>query len=169
MLLKSLFIGLIPLLFLTSCFENKHELVYQRMPNIKSQNMRGETVYFKPHGFDKPALVNVWATWCKPCVVEMPSLEKVAQKGDYRVIAISNDTNKQRVQDFIREGAYKNIQFYYDAFGRQSRQVLKASGLPMTFLVDRDAYVQHVFVGEKNWQSEEVQKILNKHKVKFDD
>jgi thiol-disulfide isomerase/thioredoxin len=139
------------------------------IPYIKVQNMIGETLRIQPHGFDKPALVNIWATWCKPCVLEMPSLETVAQKGDFRVIAISNDTNKEKVRSFIKEGGYKHIQFLYDAFGRQSRQVFKANGLPMTLLVDKNAVVQHTFLGEEDWQSEDVQKILNKYRIEYDD
>ncbi|MEC8467872.1 MAG: hypothetical protein VXY83_05875, partial [Pseudomonadota bacterium] len=65
---------------------------------------------------------------------------------------------------------YQKIQFFYDAFGKQSRSGLNAQGLPMTFLVDRDATVRHVFVGEEDWLSDaEVVKIHNKYKVKYDD
>jgi len=156
-------------LVVSSCSsDDQHELVGRASPYMRIQNMMGETLRMQLHGFDKPALVNIWATWCKPCVIEMPSLEKVAEKGDYRVIAVSNDASRIKVQEFIKEGKYKDIQFYYDAFGRESRQALDASGLPMTLLVDKDAVIQHVFFGAENWQSDDIQKILDKYKVKYD-
>ena len=160
---------LFTLLVVSSCSsDDQHELVGRASPYMRIQNMMGETLRMQLHGFDKPSLVNIWATWCKPCVIEMPSLEKVGEKGDYRVIAVSNDASRIKVQDFIKEGKYKHIQFYYDAFGRESRQALDASGLPMTLLVDKDAVIQHVFFGAENWQSDDIQKILDKYKVKYD-
>lgn len=158
---------------LLACVEQEseeHPLLGQKMPYLKIQNMMGAVTRMQPHGFDKPALVNLWATWCKPCIKEMPVLEELARQGDYRVIAISNDANKQVVSKFIADGDYQKIQFFYDAFGKQSRSGLNAQGLPMTFLVDRDTTVRHVFVGEEDWLSDaEVVKILNKYKVKYDD
>lgn len=167
LILNVLFISF---LGLTACSsEDEPSLEGNLIPFIKAQNMMGETLRIRPHGFDKPALVNIWATWCKPCIIEMPSLEAVAKKGDYRVIAISNDANKSVVKEFVENGEYKYIEFLYDPFGRQSRQIFQASGLPMTLLIDHNAIVQHIFLGEEDWQSPEVQKILNKYKVQYDD
>lgn len=162
-------VTLLLLTTLSSCnSESQHELVGHTSPYMRIQNMMGETSRMRLHGFDKPALLNIWATWCKPCVVEMPSLEKVAEKGDYRVIALSNDANRMNVQQFIQKGEYNDIQFYFDAFGRETRKALNASGLPMTLLIDNNAVIQHVFLGEEDWQSEDIQKILKKYKVKHD-
>ncbi|MEO5597762.1 MAG: TlpA disulfide reductase family protein, partial [Novosphingobium sp.] len=51
----------------------------------------------------KPLLINLWATWCAPCVAELPMLDQIAASGKIKVIAVSQDTGKPgEVGDFLK-------------------------------------------------------------------
>lgn len=66
----------------------------------------------------RPLLVNLWATWCAPCVAEMPMLDEVARsyaKDQLAVLTISQDTQEAaKVVSFFRDKGYKTIQPYMD-------------------------------------------------------
>ncbi len=110
----------------------------------------------------KPLLVNLWATWCAPCVVEMPTLDKLAaQSGDkLRVITVSMDMEGRRAVDpfFAKEGL-KNLQPYLDK-KNELMLALKADTLPVTLLYDADGKEVWRMIGEKDWASEDAAKLI---------
>ncbi len=89
-------------------------------------------------------LVNLWATWCAPCVAEMPLLDKVQgsyPKEKFRVVAISVDTTSmQAVQNFLKKRGVKNIDAYWD---KDVQAAFKWSygGIPTSFLLDTQSGV----------------------------
>ena len=91
-------LSLFTLLVVSSCSsDDQHELVGRASPYMRIQNMMGETLRMQLHGFDKPALVNIWATWCKPCLSEFKSLEEVKDKfqdKNVQIVAVSNEDFK---------------------------------------------------------------------------
>lgn len=86
----------------------------------------------------KPVLVNLWATWCAPCKVEMPELESLAgaRRGQLSVVALSQDVEGwQAVDTFFTPDRFPELVPYLDqkmAFA----QAVGAKGLPMTILYD---------------------------------
>lgn len=92
----------------------------------------------------QPLLINVWATWCAPCRIEMPSLEVLHQayKGrGLRVIAISIDDANQDplIREFVREQRL-TFDILHDASAAVMEQ-LKAEGLPQSYLVSRSGHI----------------------------
>ena len=85
----------------------------------------------------KPVLVNLWATWCVPCIVEMPALDRLAAQPDApRVIAVSQDLAGWRAVDrFFVPGKFKAVTPYLD---RDNALPLayRAAGLPISVLYD---------------------------------
>jgi peroxiredoxin len=102
-------------------------------------------------------LVNFWATWCPPCLEEMPSLETVHQRfaGDsLGVVAISSDVEgASLVRGFIDELAI-TFQILLDADGRTSADY-GAKNLPVTFLLDPQGRVAAAALGARDWGSHE--------------
>lgn len=62
----------------------------------------------------KPVLLNLWATWCAPCIKEMPSLDAAAAEGRVQVLAVSQDMQREKVAPFFAERKLTNLTAYTD-------------------------------------------------------
>jgi thiol-disulfide isomerase/thioredoxin len=89
------------------------------------------------HG--KVVLLNLWATWCAPCVEEMPALDRLeAQLGgdDFAVVTISMDRSIEQAREFYAETEIENLPLLHDGqFSSHTR--VRARSLPMSVLYDR--------------------------------
>jgi thiol-disulfide isomerase/thioredoxin len=110
----------------------------------------------------KLLLVNLWATWCLPCRVEMPALDRLQlSKGgdDFQVVAINIDTARlERREAFLKEAGVQHLALYSDksaAVFQALRAAGKASGLPTTILVGPDGCEIASMAGAAEWDSEE--------------
>ena len=110
----------------------------------------------------KPLLVNLWATWCAPCVVEMPSLDRLAaREGDrLQLLALSQDIEgREVVARFFQERSLRNLEPYLDdqmAFMTS----LRISTLPTTILYDSEGREVWRMTGMADWESERIQGLL---------
>lgn len=100
----------------------------------------------------KPVIVNVWATWCPPCLKEMPTLDALGKQGEFTVVAIATDQNAADVKDFLKKQAWgSGVQVWFDSLGAVTRAKLGAVGLPVTYVLDPSLTVRMVEAGERNW------------------
>jgi len=102
-------------------------------------------------------LLNVWATWCEPCRVEMPSIEKVHREFGPRglaVIAVSVDDAgmEDRVRDFARELGI-TFEILHDPT-RKTSSSYQIAGYPETFIIARDGTIRKKVIGAADWNSE---------------
>jgi thiol-disulfide isomerase/thioredoxin len=101
-------------------------------------------------------LLNFWATWCGPCVEEMPSLDRLQgelEKEGLKVVAASVDRDGiKAAAPFLRKLGLKNLTLYTD---RRSQvfHALQAKALPTTFLIDREGLIVRRWVGAIPWDS----------------
>jgi thiol-disulfide isomerase/thioredoxin len=106
----------------------------------------------------KARLVNLWATWCAPCVKEMPSLNRLqaAFPGDqFVVLPISLDgPSKAKVAPFYKERKLDQLGIYYDK-GRKAMSVLGVSLLPTSILIDAAGRELGRLEGDADWDSPE--------------
>lgn len=104
-------------------------------------------------------LVNFWATWCGPCIREMPTLLNLQKKlggKDFQVIALSEDRNGWPViTPFLTENNLADLPVYHDPRGKALR-ALDVRGLPTTILFDRDGRELGRLAGIAEWDAEEV-------------
>jgi len=125
------------LLFAAGCNRGRADFAPGvKAPKISLKTMSGDTVAFEqPEA--KLFLINFWATWCKPCVEEMPSLERIYQKlrpEGFRVIAISVDYDASRLSEFV-----KDHQLTFPVVHDKRREIAKAYAVnkfPESFFVD---------------------------------
>ena len=106
---------------------------------------------------DKVVLLNIWATWCEPCRVEMPSIEKLHREFGTRglaVVAVSIDDPgaEQRVLDFVKELGL-TFEVLHDPKQVTSRNY-QVTGYPETFVIARDGTIRRKVIGATNWSSE---------------
>jgi thiol-disulfide isomerase/thioredoxin len=100
-------------------------------------------------------LVNLWATWCAPCVREMPSLDRLQAKLGNRltVLAVSQDRGGAEVVDpFLAKLSLGALHIYLDPKAVVGKG-LGARGLPTTFLVDGEGRVRAQLEGAAEWDS----------------
>jgi thiol-disulfide isomerase/thioredoxin len=104
----------------------------------------------------KFVLLNLWATWCGPCVEEMPSLDRLQAKlggNDFAVVALATDKQgRALVEPFLAKLGVKNLTMYLDTSGGVNR-ALKTRGLPTTLLIDRDGKEIGRLEGAASWDS----------------
>ena len=106
----------------------------------------------------KVVLLNLWATWCPPCVKEMPTLDRLqATLGgpDFEVVALSIDSGGVPVVEaFFRRTSVKLLHPYVDSF--HDAGVLGTAGIPLTLLIDRDGREIGRKLGPAEWDRPEM-------------
>ncbi|MCH9843815.1 MAG: TlpA family protein disulfide reductase [Gammaproteobacteria bacterium] len=102
----------------------------------------------------KYVLMNFWATWCAPCVTEMPSLDKLAVRLHTKgliVVAVSQDLNElSKVKSFLKPMMLKEIVIWYDEKNKGFRE-LGLRGLPTTILINPDGLIVAKLEGSAEW------------------
>ena len=103
----------------------------------------------------QPVLLNLWATWCAPCVVEMPMLDELAQEldGAVRVVTVSQDlAGADKVTPFIAQRNFRKLEPWLDPDNLLGFEV-EAGVLPATILYDASGKEVWRVVGEYDWSS----------------
>jgi len=105
----------------------------------------------------KTVLVNIWATWCPPCIKEMPSLDRLqALRGgeDFEVVTISIDRTHFEPAKFFMDNNIKNLAPWHDgSFGIPGN--LQLRGYPTTVIYNPNGREIAILEGEAEWDSEE--------------
>jgi thiol-disulfide isomerase/thioredoxin len=110
----------------------------------------------------KLVLVNLWATWCEPCLREMPSLERLQSRLGERiaVLAVSEDRGGNKtVEPFIAKLGLKSVKIYIDPKSEVGH-AFGARGLPTSFLIDREGKVLGRVEGAAEWDSPKILGVL---------
>ena len=103
----------------------------------------------------KLVVLNLWATWCAPCLREMPSLDRMQTRlgKDVVVLAISEDRGGDKVvEPFIEKLGLKSVKFYLDPKSGAER-AFKVQGLPTSFVIGREGSVRGRIEGAAEWDS----------------
>lgn len=145
---------------------NLEKLVYSQppkpMPDIAFTDAAD-----KPHGLSewkgKVVLLNLWATWCAPCKLEMPSLNRLQAKmggDDFAVLAISLDrSGVAKPEQFLKSNALSELDLYIDRTSKLITQ-LQAPGLPLTLILNRDGEEVARLAGPAAWDHERAEAII---------
>ena len=110
-----------------------------------------------------PVLLNLWATWCAPCVVEMPMLDELAADydGELRVLTVSQDMKgAELVEPFFAKGGYKNIEPWLDPQNDLGFHFGAGAVLPTTVLYDAQGKEVLRVVGGYEWNGEEARALV---------
>ncbi len=111
----------------------------------------------------KVIVLNFWATWCTPCVHEMPALSKLQadlEREGIKVITVSIDYEGiKAVKDFYAEQGIENLPAYIDNKG-SSFKALQLNALPITFIINKKGEQVAKIPGEIDWNSHEVKDYL---------
>lgn len=102
----------------------------------------------------KVVFLNFWATWCKPCREEMPSMEvlyKSFQRDGLVVLAVSIDrvTTKKDIPPFVK-GLNLTFPILVDSWGQTDKRY-KLMGVPETYIIDRQGVLREKVIGPRDW------------------
>jgi len=107
-------------------------------------------------------LLNFWATWCGPCVAEMPSLDRLeAALGgqDFIVIAVSEDRNPAVVEPFFAEHKIQHLSLFHDPGGALA-SAFGIRGLPTSAVIDTKGNVVGRIEGPAEWDSGQAKALI---------
>jgi peroxiredoxin len=108
---------------------------------VRMEDLRGKVV-----------LLNLWTTWCPPCVEEMPTLQELAKQmngRDFVLLAVSEDEQPANVAPWIAQRRF-TFPVLLDPHAEVGG-ALGITGYPETFVVDRNGRIVHHHIGYRNW------------------
>ena len=129
----------------------------QEFYSLSFENAEQETVEFSQFK-GKVILLNFWATWCPPCIREMPSMQRLKTHltdQPFEIVAINAGESATTVSSFLME-LDEDITFsiLLDQKSRSFRE-FGIRGLPMTLLIDKQGKLVETILGEREWDSED--------------
>lgn len=112
----------------------------------------------------KVVLLNFWATWCPPCIREMPSMERLHQQVDaeeFKVLAVNQMEDVDQVFAFTGQlDVDPTFEILFDATSEVS-QAYAVRGLPTTYLIDKKGNIRYRAVGGREFNHPGVIEIIN--------
>jgi thiol-disulfide isomerase/thioredoxin len=104
----------------------------------------------------RPVLINLWASWCAPCVKEFPSLKHLVEnfKGRLVVLAVSHDHSREDLDSFIKAFGEvpKDFVIVWDK-ERKTGDLLGTDQLPETYILTRESKLLRKIAGEQVWDN----------------
>ncbi|MBV7264790.1 TlpA family protein disulfide reductase [Erythrobacter ani] len=105
-----------------------------------------------------PVLLNLWATWCAPCVIEMPTLDALATEmgDDLKVLTVSQDVRgAELVEPFFAQRDFANLEQWLDEDATLNAALNEDGLMPLTILFDGEGKELFRVAGGYEWDSEE--------------
>ena len=129
------------------------------------KDLKGNQVDFRRFK-GKVIFLNLWATWCGPCRMEMPSIQALYEATDstkvaFIMLSLDNEESHQKVVSYITD---KKFTFpVYETLGYLPKQ-LRVNSIPTTFIVGKDGKVKSKKVGAANYATDEFRQFLEELK-----
>ena len=129
--------------------------------NWKLQDINGKELLLS-EAKGKVIFINLWATWCPPCVGEMPEIQELWEKyrdnKDVAVFLISNEDN-QTVQAFLDKRDY-NFPVYTTQF--KAPALLQSRSIPTSFIISKNREIVVKETGAANWGGKKTEELINR-------
>ena len=156
--------GLAVLLVLSGCSRSdpervtaatlKNEKQRKKAPDFALKDSNGKTVKLSDYK-GKVVLLNFWATWCGPCIEEMPSMERLHrqfQGGDFLVLGVSVDEEgPDKVMEFANDLGV-TFEILHDR-STAIRAIYQTTGVPESFVIDRSGMIVKKVIGATQWDN----------------
>ena len=121
-------------------------------PNFSLPDLNGKMISLSDFK-GKVVLLNIWATWCLPCVEEMPSIEKLHQElkdEKFEILAVSIDeSGTEAVRPFMKNHKL-SFPALTDTEGK-TKTLYRITGVPESFIIDKDGIILEKIIGPRDW------------------
>ncbi len=151
------------LFFITACGESPVATVGKPAPDFDTVDLNGK-VWSLSKLKGKVVFVNFWATWCPPCREEMPSMQRLyvkLPKDKFKMIALFNKDQPELVKNFIAKLGL-TMPILSDEYNFAGTKY-GLTGLPETFIVDKQGVIREKIIGAAEWDSPENIEMLTKY------
>ncbi len=150
-------------LFITGCGDGERAAaVYAPAPDFTLVDLQGKS-WTLSELKGQVVFINFWATWCPPCVEEMPSMQKlytIMPKDKFKMLAILNNDDPTIAKAFSEK--YGITMPILDDQKNLVGPKYGLTGVPETFIVDKNGIIQEKFIGSADWDSPATtQKLMN--------
>jgi cytochrome c biogenesis protein CcmG/thiol:disulfide interchange protein DsbE len=138
-------------------------------PDFSLPDLQGKTQRLSTYR-GKVVFLNFWATWCKPCKEEMPSMQVLwenLKNQDFMMLAVSMDrvTTKKDIPSFV-ETLKLSFPILTDSWGQTDKRY-KLMGVPETYIIDQNGVLREKVIGPRDWTRTEnigsIVQLLQKH------
>ena len=123
------------------------------------QDLDGNMLKLEDSKADKVLLVNFWATWCPPCVAEMPSLQRLYNDYDDKIqfVFVSNE-NTEKIKSFLKKKGFTMP--IYNKYNMMPKE-FDVSKIPTTFIISKGGQIVVQETGVTDWNSAKTRKIID--------
>jgi cytochrome c biogenesis protein CcmG, thiol:disulfide interchange protein DsbE len=127
-----------------------------RAPDFRAIDLAtGDSISLRERYRGTVTLVNVWATWCEPCKIEMPAMERVYRAlapNGFRIAAISIDVGPPETVQAFGQDLGLSFDLLQDRSTRV-QDIYQTTGVPESFLLNRDGVIVKRVIGAHDWDS----------------
>ena len=144
----------------------KNIIIHQKskdFPTLYLKNVKGEDIIISKYT-KKVTLINFWATWCAPCIEELPSLNRLKSKYENNVDIIAINVEKinyKKAESFLKSLNVENFKTYFDKDFRIAK-LLKLRGIPITIIVGQDGREVGRVIGSIEFDQDKFINLLKK-------
>lgn len=153
-------LAVVCLVVLSACTGGRPPRIGETAPDFTITDAQRTVTLSQLRG--KPVILNFWATWCPPCVEEMPSLVQLQkQLGDkVTVLAVAEDADQNAVNQFVRD---HHVDLLTVRDPKQSVNALYGTfKFPETYVIDKDGKIVRKFIGATDWTAPELLEYFNR-------
>ncbi len=124
----------------------------------KIRNINGEEIKFEKFK-GKPIFLNFWATWCRPCLIELPTIKNLMDSlhNNVNFVLVTNE-DKKYVEILFKRKGY-SLPVY---FAKEEPQCFSHSAIPSTFIIDKSGNIVFKHTGAARWDDITVIRFLRK-------
>ncbi len=150
-------------LFIVACGESPVASVGKPAPDFDTIDMKGN-IWSLSKLKGQVVFLNFWATWRSPCREEMPAMQRLyakLPKDKFKMIALFNNDKPAVVENFVAK-----LGITFPILSDESNIIgakYGLTGLPETFIIDKQGVIREKFIGPAEWDSPEVVDMLTKY------
>jgi peroxiredoxin len=150
---------LLPLALVSACDRGAHPDMAGRQAPDFTVSDGASTIHLASYR-GKIVLLNFWATWCAPCVQEMPGLlELHHDRPDLAILAVSIDRDEDEYKRFI-DRRHVDLITVRDP-NQTAAKLYHTEGWPEPYIIDRNGVIRRKLVGDPDWSNPEIRAYLN--------
>ncbi len=130
---------------------------------IKLKELNGQSIDLSQYE-GKTVFINLWATWCKPCIQEMPTIESAQEKlkNENVIFLVASNEEVTQIEKFIKK---RNYSFHYVHL--ENLEALNVQALPTTLIYNQEGKLKFSETGFRMWDDPKnidlITKIMNDH------